>query len=50
MNRKPQSFCINRAAQADPTKLFIERFRPDRPGREPCLLTPAPADCRKIAQ
>jgi sugar lactone lactonase YvrE len=35
--------------QADPTKLFIERFRTDRPGREPCLQTPAPADCRPIA-
>lgn len=36
--------------QADPAKLFIERFRTDRPGREPCLLTPPPADCRAIAQ
>jgi signal peptidase len=36
--------------QADPAKLFIERFRTDRPGREPCLQTPAPADCRPIAQ
>jgi signal peptidase len=35
--------------QADPAKLFIERFRTDRPGREPCLQTPAPADCRPIA-
>jgi signal peptidase len=31
-------------------KRFIERFRTDRPGREPCLQTPAPADCRAIAQ
>jgi signal peptidase len=29
---------------------FIERFRTDRPGREPCLQTPAPPDCRAIAQ
>jgi signal peptidase len=36
--------------QADDHKLFIERFRTDRPGREPCLQTPAPADCRAIAQ
>jgi signal peptidase len=35
--------------QADPARLFIERFRTDRPGREPCLQTPAPADCRAIA-
>ena len=35
--------------QADPAKLFIERFRSNRPGREPCLRTPAPADCRPIA-
>jgi signal peptidase len=35
--------------QADPAKLFIERFRTDKPGREPCLQTPAPADCRAIA-
>jgi signal peptidase len=27
---------------------FIVRFRTNRPGREPCLLTPAPADCRPI--
>jgi signal peptidase len=36
--------------QADPAKLFIERFRTNRPGREPCLQTPAPADCRAIPQ
>ncbi len=36
--------------QADPAKRFIERFRTNRPGREPCLQTPAPADCRAIAQ
>jgi sugar lactone lactonase YvrE len=35
--------------QADDHKLFIERFRTDRPGREPCLRTPAPADCRPVA-
>jgi signal peptidase len=35
---------------ASDTKRFIERFRTDRPGREPCLQTPAPADCRAIAQ
>jgi signal peptidase len=35
--------------QADPAKRFVERFRTDRPGREPCLQTPAPADCRAIA-
>lgn len=35
--------------QADPAKLFVERFRTDRPGREPCLQTPAPTDCRAIA-
>jgi sugar lactone lactonase YvrE len=29
---------------------FIVRFRTDRPGREPCLLTPPPADCRPVAQ
>jgi SMP-30/Gluconolactonase/LRE-like region len=29
-------------------KRFVERFRTDRPGREPCLLTPAPADCRPV--
>jgi signal peptidase len=33
----------------DNSKRFIERFRTDRPGREPCLQTPAPADCRAIA-
>ncbi|MEA2891038.1 MAG: hypothetical protein QOI05_1831 [Bradyrhizobium sp.] len=28
---------------------FIERFRTDRPGREPCLQTPAPPGCTPIA-
>jgi hypothetical protein len=32
----------------DDSKRFIEHFRTDRPGREPCLLTPAPADCRPV--
>jgi signal peptidase len=36
--------------QADPNNILIERFRTDRPGREPCLLTPQPPDCRPIAQ
>ncbi|HXO73558.1 MAG TPA: SMP-30/gluconolactonase/LRE family protein [Bradyrhizobium sp.] len=35
--------------QADKNNILIERFRTDRPGREPCLQTPAPADCRAIA-
>jgi signal peptidase len=35
--------------QADDDKRFIERFRTDRPGREPCLQTSVP-DCRTIAQ
>jgi signal peptidase len=29
---------------------FIERFRTDRPGREPCLQTPAPAGCTPLPQ
>ena len=37
------------ANQNDDSKRFIERFRTDRPGREPCLQTPAPADCRAVA-
>jgi signal peptidase len=36
--------------QADKNNILIERFRTDRPGREPCLRTPAPPDCRPIAQ
>jgi signal peptidase len=36
--------------QADDDKRFIERFRTDRPGREPCLQTPAPPGCTPIAQ
>jgi sugar lactone lactonase YvrE len=36
--------------QSNKPKRFIERFRTDRPGREPCLQTPAPADCRAIGQ
>jgi hypothetical protein len=36
------------ANQKDDSKRFIERFRTDRPGREPCLQTPAPPDCRPI--
>jgi sugar lactone lactonase YvrE len=36
--------------QSEANNRFIERFRTNRPGREPCLLTPAPADCRAIAQ
>jgi hypothetical protein len=35
--------------QADNNNILIERFRTDRPGREPCLQTPTPADCRPIA-
>jgi sugar lactone lactonase YvrE len=35
--------------QADDDKRFIERFRTDRPGREPCLQTPAPPGCTPIA-
>jgi signal peptidase len=34
--------------QSNKPKRFIERFRTDRPGREPCLLTPPPADCRPV--
>lgn len=34
--------------QADPANRFIERFRTDRPGREPCLQPGVP-DCRPIA-
>jgi sugar lactone lactonase YvrE len=35
--------------QSDNNNRFIERFRTNRPGREPCLLAPAPPDCRPIA-
>ncbi|MEA2882593.1 MAG: signal peptidase [Bradyrhizobium sp.] len=35
--------------QADPANRFIERFRTDRPGREPCLQPGVP-DCRPVAQ
>ena len=38
------------ANPSDDSKRFIEHFRTNRPGREPCLQTPAPADCRAIAQ
>jgi signal peptidase len=34
--------------QADPANRFIERFRTDRPGREPCLQQGVP-DCRTVA-
>lgn len=34
--------------QSDGAKRFIERFRTDRPGREPCLRAGVP-DCRAIA-
>jgi sugar lactone lactonase YvrE len=34
--------------QGEANNRFIERFRTDRPGREPCLLTPAPEGCRAI--
>jgi sugar lactone lactonase YvrE len=36
--------------QSDKNNRFIERFRTDRPGREPCLQTPAPPGCTPIAQ
>lgn len=34
--------------QANPANRFIERFRTDRPGREPCLQPGVP-DCRPVA-
>jgi hypothetical protein len=34
--------------QAEKTKRFIERFRTDRPGREPCLQ-PSTPDCKPIS-
>jgi len=34
--------------QGDADKRYVERFRTDRPGREPCLQTPAPAGCTPV--
>jgi sugar lactone lactonase YvrE len=36
--------------QGEDNKRYVERFRTDRPGREPCLLTPPPPDCRPVPQ
>ena len=37
--------CVSATAVTQSDGGFIERFRTDRPGREPCLQTPAPPGC-----